>query len=383
MMMMQTHQTTEQHRMFDCILSHLRCPNSKQTLEFASLTQISGPNNKLANSLKEDVIGVLMTSDQKFAYPVKDRIFDLRPENAIAVESDFVRAAEPSEHLEARRNVQEWYDSFGWQRNDDGVLNDSAFYSQTEATAYGLYEKMSHLAQAERFTGGDFLLDAASGAIAHPEYLAYSHYHKYRVCVDFSEAALQEANRKIGDHGICILADVCKLPFADDTFQGVISGYTVQHIHKDQQLGAFTELYRVLKPGHRLCLMASQETGFTHRMALRIGTLLSRLKALISVRRTGEQPGDKPTNVSPPYQLYGHCWGFSWWREQARELSVESTIHCLRLFGNDEFDRVIKTNVGVRRLRGFEMLFSKLLARASSLIVADLLKPIADQKGAK
>lgn len=377
---MQTEDITDTRRMFESILPNLRCPNSKKPLEFASISEIFSTRYALSAIFNEDVTGVLLTVDKELAYPIKGCIIDLRPENAIAVGTRFVRETVPSEHVEASKNVKEWYDSFGWQRNEDGRLNDSAFYSQPEVTTYGLYEKLSHLAQAERFPGGEFLLDAASGAIAHPEYLAYSHYHKYRVCVDFSEAALHEASRRIGAHGIFVLADVCRLPFADDSFDGVVSGYTVQHIHKDQQLVAFKELYRVLKPGFRLCLMASQETGWTHRMALRIGIAMSRLGRMFSIRSAQHDSKGTVGAVKPPFQLYGHCWDFNWWRYQAKQLSPHSTIYCLRLFGNGEFDDIIKTQVGVRRLRGFETLFSELLARASSLIVAELPKPSASRQ---
>jgi ubiquinone/menaquinone biosynthesis C-methylase UbiE len=335
------------------------------------------------DNLCDEATGLLITVDRKFAYLVKGRIVDLRPERAIALDTSFAFESVPSDHLDAKKNVQQWYDSFGWQRNRDGVLNDSAYYSQTETTPYGLYERLSHLAQAERFTGGEFLLDAASGAIAHPEYLAYSYYHKYRVCVDFSEAALQEARRRIGDHGIFILADVCHLPFADTSFHGVISGYTVQHIHKDHQLGAFKELYRVLKPGFRLCLMASQETGFAHKVAIRVGIILSSMLRLFSLNADHSGSSEVVSTVVPPFQLYGHCWSFKWWLQRARELSPYSEIHCLRLFGNGEFDLIIKTETGVRRLRGFETLFSRLLAGASSLIVADVLKPPETNKESK
>ena len=380
---MQPEKKTDPRHMFESILPNLQCPNSKQPLEFASRSEIFRPGNELARSLEDDITGVLMTADQKLAYVVRGRIIDLRPENAIAVDAEFVREVVPDALLEARRNVQEWYDSFGWQRNDDGRLNDSAFYSQPEVTTYGLYEKLSHLAQAERFLGGEFLLDAASGAIAHPEYLAYSHYHQYRVCVDFSEAALHEASRRIGDHGIFVLADVCQLPFVDDSFHGVVSGYTVQHIHKDQQLVALNELYRVLKPGFRLCLMASQENGWAHNMARRVGIAISKLGRMITF--SSKQRCGKKTiaTVKPPFQLYGHCWDFNWWRNHAKQLNPQAKIHCLRLFGNSEFDDIIKTQIGVRRLRGFETLFSELLARVSSLIVADVPKPFVSRQESK
>lgn len=359
----------------ECILPIVRCPNSGGKLEWADVSEVSNLSNEIADGEKDKITGLLVTADKSVSYPVRNRIIDLRPESAIATSSSFALNKPRQEHEEARQNVMEWYNSFGWQRNEDGVLNDSAFYSQTETTAYGLYEKMSHLAQAERFSGGEFLLDAASGAIAHPEYLTYSNYHRYRVCVDFSEAALKEASQKIGDHGLFILADVCQLPFADESFAGVVSGYTVQHIHKDQQRGAIEELYRVVKPGHRLCLLASQETGRSHRFIVKSGRVLNRIMRWWNKTKQSTDDESDNNSVAPPYQLYGHCWNFDWWRKCAAELSSESEIHCLRLFGKPEFDQVIETDTAVRRLRGLETLFSLFLARASSLIVLDATKP--------
>jgi hypothetical protein len=96
-----------------------------------------------------------------------------------------------------RQSVKQWYDDFGWRRNETGVYNDTALFSQQSNTAYGAYEVASHLSLVDRLSGGDFVLDAASGAIAHPEYLAYSWFYKYRVCVDISLEALREAQAKL------------------------------------------------------------------------------------------------------------------------------------------------------------------------------------------
>jgi CHAD domain-containing protein len=54
-------------------------------------------------------------------------------------------------------------------------------------------------------------------------------------------------------------------------------------------------------------------------------------------------------------------------------------VHCLRLLGKPEFEGIIQSRIGVRRLRGFEMLFSKALARASSLIAVDVEKIVTKQ----
>jgi ubiquinone/menaquinone biosynthesis C-methylase UbiE len=105
---------------------------------------------------------------------------------------------------------------------------------------------------------------------------------------------------KIGNHRICILADVCQLPFVDDCFDGVISGYTVQHIHKDRQPGSLQERFRVPKPGNHLCVMTSQETGFAHRVALKMRTLLGSLVFDTKVDPESVMALEESSAVNPP-----------------------------------------------------------------------------------
>ncbi len=359
------------------LLPNLRCPVSGNALRYID-------SNDATDVLKDagvdssDISAVLSNNGGTVLYPIKGQIIDLRQESAIANETELPINDRSDESLDAKRNVQEWYDNFGWQRNDEGVLNDSAFYSQDGATPYGFYESQSHFALSELFTKGQLLLDAASGAIAHPEYLAYSANHNFRVCVDFSEAALREASVKVGERGFCVLADVCQLPFVDDVFDGVVSGYTVQHIHKDQQAVAIQELYRVLKPGYRLCLMATQDVGLAHRIVIRIARLLSKF---FGARKTPFKTKSSGEPVTPPHQLYGHIWGFDWWRRTTRALSPLAKIRCLRILSDHEFDNVVSTRAGARRLRGLELMFSGLLARASSLIVVDIEKPNDNEHG--
>jgi ubiquinone/menaquinone biosynthesis C-methylase UbiE len=119
-------------------------------------------------------------------------------------------------------------------------------FSQASLTGHGFYELSSHLSLLDRFSGGEFVLDAASGPIANPEMVAYSWFYKYRVCVDISLTALQEAATKLEGKGFCCMADICQLPFRDGVFDAVESGYTIQHIAESRQSRAVAELYRVL-----------------------------------------------------------------------------------------------------------------------------------------
>ncbi len=95
---------------------------------------------------------------------------------------------------------------------------------------------------------GRFLLDAGSGPIQYPEYLTYSEGYANRVCVDLSIVALQEARRRMGEKGLCVVADIANLPFKPGTFSGVVSMHTIHHLPVQDHQKAYCELYRVLAP---------------------------------------------------------------------------------------------------------------------------------------
>jgi ubiquinone/menaquinone biosynthesis C-methylase UbiE len=93
------------------------------------------------------------------------------------------------------------------------------------------------------------LLDAGSGPVQYPEYLTYSEDYQYRVCLDISITALEEARHRVGEKGLYVVADVANLPFKSDTFDGLVSLHTLHHIPTDQYLQAYEGFVRVLKPG--------------------------------------------------------------------------------------------------------------------------------------
>ncbi len=83
----------------------------------------------------------------------------------------------------------------------------------------------------------------------YPEYLTYSEGYAYRVCVDISIVALMEARKRLGDHGLFVVADVANLPFKAEVFDGVVSLHTLHHLPLNEQKKAYTEIFRVLQPG--------------------------------------------------------------------------------------------------------------------------------------
>src|SRR5438874_10305789 len=74
--------------------------------------------------------------------------------------------------------------------------------------------------------------------------------------VDFSAGMLAEARRKPGADAIRFLAHDLHdpLPFADGTFDRVVSGLVLEHL--SDLPGFFREAWRVLKPGDRAVVSA-------------------------------------------------------------------------------------------------------------------------------
>jgi ubiquinone/menaquinone biosynthesis C-methylase UbiE len=95
---------------------------------------------------------------------------------------------------------------------------------------------------------GKFLLDAGSGPVQWPEYLTYSQNYQYRVCLDISIVALEEARHRLGTKGLYVVSDVANLPFKSDVFDGLVSLHTLHHIPPAEQPDAYAGFVRVLKP---------------------------------------------------------------------------------------------------------------------------------------
>ena len=70
--------------------------------------------------------------------------------------------------------------------------------------------------------------------------------------VDFSDEMIRFAQKyaeKFSFQVNLAVADVCYLPYNNETFDYIISVATYHHLKREQQLTAFHELKRVLKPG--------------------------------------------------------------------------------------------------------------------------------------
>lgn len=316
-----------------------------------------------------EVDAVIRNESGTVCYPIRSGICDLRAESARDLDKKALQSGRTSSELAVSEEVSTWYDQFGWQPGKSGRYQDSEYFSSNVVSSYGLYESVSHFDQRKWFHSGKYFLDAASGAIAHREYLAYSEEHEYRVCVDFSEVALLEAQRKIGSHGLFVLANVCELPFKDGVFSGVMSGYTVQHIHLDGQAKAIEELYRVLGHGHRLCIMTTQIVGKFHQRLFR---LIRRLTG--SNNSTARLDGTSDKAPEPPFPLYGGLRSYDWWLKECEAICGHVEIHMLRFLSKNEYESCAISLRAMTRIRALELWFSKSLARHSDLVSVILSK---------
>lgn len=76
---------------------------------------------------------------------------------------------------------------------------------------------------------------------------------------DYSQQMLHRARRRLaGDRVTFVAADLTRLPYADAVFDAAVCGWVLEHL-PDPQPG-LRELARVLRPGGKLLLLATEDT---------------------------------------------------------------------------------------------------------------------------
>lgn len=147
-----------------------------------------------------------------------------------------------------KRQVRKFYDQVGWQTGGDGLYQ-NASYEDLRPVSQEYIHKCHlrvnrHLAQH-----GKYLLDAGSGPIQYPEYLSYSAGYDKRICMDLSFVALKEARKRLGEKGFYVVADISRIPFRSEIFDGIVSLHTIHHIPMDEKVQTYKDLLVCLKPG--------------------------------------------------------------------------------------------------------------------------------------
>lgn len=273
-----------------------------------------------------------------------------------------------SEHSgigEITKDVKRYYDDYGWKENAQKIYNDTAIFSRSERSGHDLYATLSRKRLAKQFGSGDLFLDAASGAIAHPEYLTYSRNFKFHVCVDISFSALEAAQSKLGSRGFYMMSDLAHLPFRSGTFDGIFSGYTIQHVAADNQAPAVRELQRVLSPNGVALIVNGIESSSTR----------TKIINMLSSRANGEAT---TAQLEPQPTLYCVPRPREWWEKLARDMGTETgaaTIESFRLFAKHEFVGLFRDSPRWARVIDIiDALCGRILKGASAYLLLRLKK---------
>ena len=163
------------------------------------------------------------------------------------------------DQTQKQNSVQDFYDQVGWQKVAQDRYQNTRYEDLRPVSSD--YIRRCHQRVGRHLPpAGGMLLDAGSGPVQYDAYLAYSAGYKKRVCLDISIVALQEARKRLGEHGEYVVADVSRLPFVENAFDGVVSLHTLHHLSEEGQLNAYQEIYRVMKSGGSAVIV----NGWTH-----------------------------------------------------------------------------------------------------------------------
>lgn len=150
-----------------------------------------------------------------------------------------------------KHEIGQFYDEIGWQMENDGIYQ-NARYEDLRPVSAEYIHKCHMRVKRHLAPSGKYLLDGGSGPVQYDEYLTYSEGYQFRVCMDLSLVALQEARKRLGDKGIYINADIANLPFATDVFDGIVSLHTIHHVPIEEKVQVYKGLQRCLKPGRTM-----------------------------------------------------------------------------------------------------------------------------------
>jgi len=253
--------------------------------------------------------------------------------------------------LEVKEQVRQFYNQVGWQMAGEGIYQNARYEDLRPVSSE--YIHRCHL-RVKRFLKPDgvYLLYAGSGPIQYPDYLVYSQNYRFRVCLDISFVALEEARKRIGGYGLYVVADVANLPFTPGVFDGVVSLHTLHHLPQDEQKTAYGELYRVLAGGSSAVVV----NGWTESELMKwlqwlvnlmelLGNLLPRTRGALAEEKTKEKNGAQAQSAERT-GTYIHKQDAVWLRQQLQEMDVE--IRCWRSVNVRFLRAVIHHSLGGR-----------------------------------
>ena len=154
------------------------------------------------------------------------------------------------------REVRDFYEGPGW-KIDNGITYDAQINENLDLVAADYVHKVRNRIAAN-LGGGEKLLDVGCGPIQYSEYEDYSKNFKKRICVDLSQAALDLAKKKIGNHGEFIKGDYLEIStpvFAP--YDGAALINVLYHVNKERQAELVRKILNDLNTGSKFVIVYS------------------------------------------------------------------------------------------------------------------------------
>jgi ubiquinone/menaquinone biosynthesis C-methylase UbiE/uncharacterized protein YbaR (Trm112 family) len=214
----------------------LLCPISKEPLTYTDKIQsLNVPIQQLANT---DFTEGYLNASQTIFYPVLHGIICMLPDYAI---SD--TPYNPDKDIQS---VREFYDSFGWKKDEKEKYYDDALFIDQREVAAEYKARCTSRINDHLQKKGNYLLDIASGPVYQDIYKQFAKNFECRICIDISIEALKEAQKNLKDYpAVFLLGDITNIPLKNESCSNVVSMHTLYHVPKDKQAVAVHELVRV------------------------------------------------------------------------------------------------------------------------------------------
>ena len=176
---------------------------------------------------------------------------------------------------------------------------------------------------------GEYMLDMGSGPLQFYEYVEYSRNFEKRYCVELSARALEDAQAKIGDHGVFFHGSFFDFELQDNFFDCSLSLLTIFNIHKDEQETAVRKLIRVTKPGKPVIIVymnphtivTALASSWPARTFQTIKSTLLNTKARRKRRKQLAKSHEKAAKKDSV--LYFHRHPIEWWSRFSDVATVE------------------------------------------------------------
>ena len=121
----------------------------------------------------------------------------------------------------AEELISDYYNKEGWDEND-GITQDALRDEDLRNCAKEYISKCRLRTLKYIPHQGERIIDLGSGPIQYPEYLQFSSNFK-RYCIDLSQKALEQAKKKLGEHGEYLHGSFFEIDLPENSFDCAIS----------------------------------------------------------------------------------------------------------------------------------------------------------------